>query len=363
MSGGLRSIGDTALAAARCSQPSLATSSQTMVLVTVREKGGLSKTLGEETPARCAASSGDRAMTSVVVVLRHGERQDYVMRDRGENWIAEANKDDGSGRPWDPPLSPHGHEQASKAGSRIAAEVQRLGLPPIRAVCSSPFLRCRQTSAAARRAMNSINNNSNTVPPVKIEYGLAESVNESWYRSWALPETDGTWGYRMKDRNVDASILTEPSRLHPASVNPVQTLLDWKATVPGGHADGDFDFSHESVTRIDRPYCLHPRLLESRKDQRKRMMDSVETLKETGGTVVLVSHGGPVTHLYEELTGENWDVHGPSTYCCYSVYQLVSDGDDSTSNGGDGARTRWKALVVNESNYLHEKLVGERHVS
>lgn len=46
--------------------------------------------------------------------------------------------------------------------------------------------------------------------------------------------------------------------------------------------------------------------------------------------------GGPVTHLYESLTGNNWDVHGESKYCCYSIYQQA-----------DGEAT-WKPLVVNQ---------------
>jgi hypothetical protein len=49
--------------------------------------------------------------------------------------------------------------------------------------------------------------------------------------------------------------------------------------------------------------------------------------------------GGPVTHLYESLTGNNWNVHGESKYCCFSIYENV---------GGDG---NWKPLVVNERLY------------
>ena len=43
-----------------------------------------------------------------------------------------------------------------------------------------------------------------------------------------------------------------------------------------------------------------------------------------------------MTHLYESLTGNKWDVHGESKYCCYSIYQQT-DGEDM-----------WKPLVVNE---------------
>lgn len=43
-----------------------------------------------------------------------------------------------------------------------------------------------------------------------------------------------------------------------------------------------------------------------------------------------------MTHLYESLTGNNWNLHGVSKYCCYSIYQQ-EEGDD-----------KWKPLVVNQ---------------
>jgi hypothetical protein len=45
--------------------------------------------------------------------------------------------------------------------------------------------------------------------------------------------------------------------------------------------------------------------------------------------------GGPVTHLYESLTGNNWNVHGVAKYCCYSIYK--QEGCES-----------WKPFVVNQ---------------
>ena len=46
--------------------------------------------------------------------------------------------------------------------------------------------------------------------------------------------------------------------------------------------------------------------------------------------------GGPVTHLYESLTGNKWTVHGTSKYCCYSIYRQ-KEGEET-----------WEPLVVNE---------------
>ncbi len=46
--------------------------------------------------------------------------------------------------------------------------------------------------------------------------------------------------------------------------------------------------------------------------------------------------GGPVTHLYDSLTGNKWTVHGVSKYCCYSIYQQ-KEGEET-----------WTPLVVNQ---------------
>lgn len=46
--------------------------------------------------------------------------------------------------------------------------------------------------------------------------------------------------------------------------------------------------------------------------------------------------GGPVTHLYESLTGNHWNKHGDSKYCCYSIYQQEERNDT------------WTPVVVNQ---------------
>ena len=77
-----------------------------------------------------------------VIVVRHGERLDYVTRDRGENWIPTSN------RPWDPPLTTTGLQQAKSLESALPEILQNLGLSPnLSAVYSSPFYRCIQTAS------------------------------------------------------------------------------------------------------------------------------------------------------------------------------------------------------------------------
>lgn len=287
----------------------------------------------------------------VFVVARHGERTDYIMRDAGENWVRTA------ARPWDTPLSAHGHTQGTKLGEQIASELQRLELPALTQVYSSPLLRCRQTAVAAARAFREATRRSEdstnlspavlSSPLVRIEYGLSESINESWYRSWSLPESDGTWGLRPKGQSSPI-----PETLHPASRAPVQALLDWKTTLATQNdMDPEMDTKYASRTRLDTPYTFHPPYMEARTDQRERMRKAVEELSVAGQTILLVSHGGPVTHLYEELTGNDWNVHGASSYCCYSIYRQPA------------GTNKWEALVINQSEYLHEKITFESHVS
>lgn len=273
----------------------------------------------------------DSTALTVVIVARHGERLDYVMRDRGENWIASAD------RPWDPPLSDHGMEQARKLGKQIELEIRNLQLPPLGSICSSPFLRCRQTAASALSAMDGRGDRK-----IRVEHGLAESINESWYRSWSIPGTDGSWGYipRSGDRTINGD------HVHPFAKKPIQTLLDWQSVTPN---DDLHDYDYQSLTQISSPYCFYPRLLESRSDQQRRMLGVVEAVAIPGSTVVLVSHGGPVTHLYESMTERHWNTHGESSYCCYTIYRKANSG--------------WETLRVNEASYLHEKVVHENHVT
>jgi broad specificity phosphatase PhoE len=293
-----------------------------------------------------------------VVVVRHGERLDYVMRDNGQNWIPTAD------RPWDPPLTEQGHEQANALAKALPKILDDLKLPPMAAIYSSPFWRCRQTAAGLIM-------DSTTNLRVQVELGLAESINENWYRSWAVPGTDGTWGYQKQEiplTELDASTL------HPAAKDSVAKILDWKQAPADDAITAKMDSDHVSKSKIDSVYCMDPPSFESFKMQRSRMYETLELLSSDHNdqTIVLVSHGrcyvgylliadihscmhayqpqalifcsmafsisllgGPVTHLFESLTGQLWDVHGVSKFCSYSIYRQA-DGDDS-----------WEPLVVN----------------
>jgi broad specificity phosphatase PhoE len=213
-----------------------------------------------------------------VVVVRHGERLDYVLRDSGQNWIATSD------RPWDPPLTDRGHEQAHALGNALPEILRALKLPPIAAIYASPFWRCRQTAAGL------IGHVQQEDLRVQVELGLAESMNENWYRSWAIPGSDGTWGFQKQEIPLTA---LDTSTLHPAAKQSVEAVLDWKQAPADDTLMARMDSNHVSKSIIDLGYCMHPPKFESFKMQRRRMYETMELLSSghLDQTIVLVSHG------------------------------------------------------------------------
>ena len=276
------------------------------------------------TPTTPAPKPQDHRNTNLVIVVRHGERLDYTMRDNGENWIPTAT------RPWDPPLTNHGKQQATALGDAISDILTKHKFPntKISAIYSSPLLRCRQTAAFFSEAYRSEQQKYNKATDdngvefpmrVRVEHGLAESMNESWYRSWALQGADSTWGYHRQEEPLPT---LNKSTLHPASIQPIQNLLNntW------GNKDNTnddpnmsrknqqeeeeeieienyMDSAYTSKTSITTPYSLDPPNFESAKLQQQRMHRTLDLLYNehwlrnsdaddpSSEAIVLVSHG------------------------------------------------------------------------
>lgn len=91
----------------------------------------------------------------LVCIARHGDRLDFA----DPEWHRTA------ARPWDPPLSPLGVEQAEELGQRLTREA-------VAHVFSSPFLRTAQTAQAVAQALGL---------PVNIEPGLSEWLSAEWF--------------------------------------------------------------------------------------------------------------------------------------------------------------------------------------
>jgi broad specificity phosphatase PhoE len=295
------------------------------------------------------ASNTQSNKRKVVVVARHAERQDYVMRDRGENFLPSTD------RPWDPPLSENGLEQGRNLGKEIRKSLMEHGLSPVMAVYSSPLIRCLQTASTATEGLLTTQESKDDgdveasgpdeayrhpeALQVHIEEGLVESINESWYRSWCLPESNGTWGFRPADSQGNPIITVDLETIHEAAKQPIQNLIRFPSKDDSNNLVSKLehvDLSYQSISRIDEPYCWGS--FESRSQQRQRMHSVLELLssKHEGETILCLSHGGPVTHLYERLTGNHWSQHGESSYACYSIYVQ------------DEGETEWRPLLVNQ---------------
>ena len=120
--------------------------------------------------------------TGSIWVVRHGERADV-----DPEWEKTAT------RPHDPPLTALGHVQAAATATVLAGEA-------IEAIFSSPFLRCMQTAAAIARALGL---------QIRIEPGLSEILNASWYSSDPVDEamSDDALAAAVGDALIDRSYV------------------------------------------------------------------------------------------------------------------------------------------------------------
>jgi broad specificity phosphatase PhoE len=306
-----------------------------------------------------------------VIIVRHGERLDYVHRSAGKNWC-QANPE----QPWNPPLTEKGLSMATQLGAALRQNIlPELGLPPIRAVYTSPFLRCRQTAAGIIQGMSPEGIDCQKSDPnqdpiasaplkVRVELGLAESMNENWYRSWSLPGTDGTWGYK---RQEIPHIDPVRDRMDPRALQPVDSLLDWKESIADTHEilDGIMDHQYKSRTSLGGDYSFagNPPKLESAKLQCDRITRTINILsnehhkqvttatrsidKEDEETIVLVTHGGIVSQFYVNLTSNNLKKHGIGKYCSFSIYQFDEEANGKNIEKSDIGNEKWSSLVVN----------------
>eukprot|EP00913_Durusdinium_trenchii_P011186 g10507.t1 len=241
---------------------------------------------------------------STLVLLRHGEREDYMAEKagRGAAWISA------SARPWDPPLAPNGRQQAQSAATRLR-QADRPGERPMR--------------------MGS----------------LTESAYEQWMRQWAVPGANSDWGGppscgmpKVQSR-AERSVQGTPVRheeLRPEALEGLQALLltaaelkeagwrrvdeNYASYVPvrgKGYRWGHFEFQEEVIQRCCAAVL---RLLERHPQE----------------TLVFVSHGGPTQYCFKELSGQKY--RGSSGMCAMSV--LSRKGQEP-----------WQVLLANDASH------------
>ena len=276
--------------------------------------------------------------SGTLVVLRHAERVDYTTRDRGENWTSSAAS------PWDSPITEFGVSQALGAGVRISQLLEGYGREGVTRIYTSPHVRCGETATRAAEAMNDRSAEAidqptklSSLQEIKIEHGLVESMSEDWYRSWASPGADSTWGgpkHCRKGVEVKAGgwnalayrgaggLFNDPASMQ-ASKNVVLPVTGEGYVYKRGELD---QYTVENM--------------EPREEERKRVKRTCVELvkKHPGETVLVCSHGSPCTHIWEELMNEKYS--GKTFgYSCISVYKWVE--------GEDGG-VEWDCLCVND---------------
>ncbi len=307
-----------------------------------------------------------------LIVVRHGERLDYAHRAVGKNWC-KANPE----QPWNPPLTEKGLRMATQLGSALSEDIlPDLGLRPVSAVYTSPFLRCRQTAAAIVQGLlhehvdckkrSGLDLAPSFLPSlkVKVEMGLSESINENWYRSWSLPGTNGTWGYKKQEIPYIDPVREQ---MDPRALLPAHTLLDWKESKDTSSFQKTLhnlmDHEHRSLTSLGRDYSFagKPPQLETSQFQRSRISRAIEILterhcdiattadeEEKDETVLLVTHGGIVTQFFVNLTGGSSKKHGIGKYCSFSIYRSEMEANShDTETVDESAKEKWIPLVVN----------------
>lgn len=84
------------------------------------------------------------------------------------------------------PLHTLNCRQGVALGQGIVEHLERLKLPPVTRIFTSPLLRCAQTAAAAASEL--------MVGSISVEPSLSETICEDWYRSWGVPGANSTWG-------------------------------------------------------------------------------------------------------------------------------------------------------------------------
>lgn len=272
------------------------------------------------------ASAERPRQPSVAVLLRHGQREDYVALGEGwgEAWVEAAP------RPWDPALAECGKRQALAAAQRLRKELEKAGLPLPTAIYCSPLIRCVETAHIAAAEFG--------VEELFVEQGLAESICESWMRQFAVPGASSEWGGGATD--ADGKLLpVDQGQVRKEALEGVSVLLrsaaELKAT--GGPAAARVAPWHESLLMLSREYRWGA--FEPEQEVSARMLATVteRVAKRPGETLVFVSHGGPTQKGFKALSGARPSGEGGMT----ALSVLVQDDEDG----------RWRALVENDASH------------
>jgi len=264
---------------------------------------------------------------SVAILLRHGQREDYIALEEGcgEAWVEAAP------RPWDPRLAECGRRQAAAAAKRIRAELIKAGLPQPSGIYCSPLFRCVETADIVAGEFD--------VEEVFVEQGLVESVCEPWMRQFAVPGANAEWGGGLADSDGNLLPVSEDQVRREALEGPSALLRnaeELKAT--GGAAAARVATWHDSLISLNR--ALKWGNFESESEVSQRVLATVKDRcwRQPGETLIFVSHGGPTQKGFKALTGKRHSGEGGMT----ALSILVENREDSS---------RWLPLVDNDASH------------
>ncbi|CAE7695642.1 FKBP62, partial [Symbiodinium sp. CCMP2456] len=284
---------------------------------------------------------------SCIVLLRHGEREDYMAEKagKGADWIATAT------RPWDPPLAANGRLQAAAAATRLRQVLQGAGIPMPTQIFTSPLVRCVETADFVAKEFG--------VSSLQVENGLAESIYEAWMRQWAVPGANSKWGgppgcaIPQERQGMDPRRLRGPEvphpELRPEALSGPETLLSTAAELQKAgwsRVDGK---SQSVVLLHDKGYCwdnfeIHEEVVERLVSVARR-----RALEHSGETVVLVSHGGPTTYALRALSHQKPKGEGGMT--ALSILRALP-GDIESGRP-------WEVLLSNDASHGQAFAHGE----
>jgi broad specificity phosphatase PhoE len=246
---------------------------------------------------------GPKHWQGALVVLRHGERLDYVPG--GDDAAASGARRaqlERTERPWDTSLSVRGRRQAQLAGAALARELHARGLAPPGMLVASPLARCVETAAALRQGLGA----AGAGLPLKLDARLAETQSEDWYLSWAVRGvSDARWGGpRVEGGGASpwrgAALLADPPHgLHPAALRPSHELLRRPE-----------DYAEDACLDICRTHrcewrpaftALAPETLASVHERAGGLARALRA-QHPAQTVVLVTHGGVASAIHLAAT-------------------------------------------------------------
>jgi len=272
-----------------------------------------------------------------LVLVRHAQRLDYILKAK---WMSEAE------RPFDTPITEHGHVQSRAAGETLRRHLTRLGLPIPTKIFSSPLLRCVETSFGIREGLRK--EEENLPVEIFVENYLVESMCENWYRSWGIKGiSDSTWGGpRTESHEYETGAGFDEVELLEQTKVPAGQLLK-KAADFLEH----FNLNTSHVSSFSPTFTVeNPESHAAMTERLGKFAHSCE-MKFPGETIVLCSHGGPLYALFHHLTGSHSRTVG---FTAISILER----SDATSYSADGKGAYKVHLAMNVDHLPKEEDLG-----